>query len=139
MQYLSACSFAMYISKHFKLWKVPAVVGIIIVGILIKYVLVHFMCDLKAVQMNVQWSLIQELMIYTFELGLTAIEATKNHSYFYWVGWSWQYYLMPYGSISGVYVVVPTLRLDSGHQHNGTCHASWKTSKYGTRPFLRWV
>ena len=36
------------------------------------------MCDLKAAQMNVQHSLIRKLMLYEFEPGHNATEATKN-------------------------------------------------------------
>ena len=35
-------------------------------------------CDLKAVQMNVQCSLIQELILCKFELDYNAAETTKN-------------------------------------------------------------
>ena len=36
------------------------------------------MCDLKTKQLNVQYSYIQELMLYEFELGYNTVEATKN-------------------------------------------------------------
>ena len=39
------------------------------------------MCDLKAAQMNVQHGLIWEFMLYKFELGHNAMEATKNICY----------------------------------------------------------
>ena len=39
------------------------------------------MCDLKAAQMNMQQSLIWELMLFKFELGHNAKEATKNICY----------------------------------------------------------
>ena len=56
-----------------------AVVGsIVIVDALMFYALLHFMYDLKATQINVQCSLIWELMLYEFELDPNAAEATKN-------------------------------------------------------------
>ena len=36
------------------------------------------MCDLKATQMNVQHSFIQDLMLYMFKLDHNAMEAAKN-------------------------------------------------------------
>ena len=39
---------------------------------------IALLCDLKATQMNMQYSLIWDLMIYKFELGHKAMEATKN-------------------------------------------------------------
>ena len=36
------------------------------------------MCDLKVIQMSIQYSLIQELMIYKFELSHNSIETTKR-------------------------------------------------------------
>ena len=38
----------------------------------------HSMCDLKAALMNMHHSLIQELMLYEFELGNNTVEATKK-------------------------------------------------------------
>ena len=38
----------------------------------------HFVCDLKAAKMNMQSSLIQDLMVYEFKLGYNAVEATKS-------------------------------------------------------------
>ena len=35
-------------------------------------------CDLKATHMNMQYSLIQELMLYKFEVGHNVVEAAKN-------------------------------------------------------------
>ena len=44
--------------------KVPTIVGsILIVGVLTCCALLPFLCDFKAVQMNVQCSLIQEFML----------------------------------------------------------------------------
>ena len=52
--------------------------SIMVVGAQTCYTLIHFMCDLKAIQMNVQCSLIQEFMLYEFKLDHNAAEATKN-------------------------------------------------------------
>ena len=41
-------------------------------------VLLHSMCHLKATQMNVQCSLIQEFILYLFKLGYNTLEATEN-------------------------------------------------------------
>ena len=41
-------------------------------------ILLQSMRDLKAAQMNVQNSLIQELIFYKFELGYNTMEATKD-------------------------------------------------------------
>ena len=61
--------------KQFKVWKVPTVVGsIVVVGVLTSYALLYLMCDLKAAQMNMQW----ELMVYEFKLGHDSVETTKN-------------------------------------------------------------
>ena len=49
-----------------------------VVGVLTCCALLYFVCDLKAVQLNVQLSLIQEFMLYEFKLGHNAAEATKN-------------------------------------------------------------
>ena len=61
--------------KQFKLWEVPDVVGsIVVVGVLTHTVLLHSMSDLRAIEMNVQYSLILKLRVYKFELA----QATKN-------------------------------------------------------------
>ena len=52
--------------------------SIVIVGVLTRYALLHFMCDFKAAQMNIRHSLIRELMLYNFELGHNTTETTKN-------------------------------------------------------------
>ena len=58
---------------------VQAVVGsIVVVSILTCYALLHSMCDLKATQMNMKHSLIQEFIFYEFELDHNATEAIKN-------------------------------------------------------------
>ena len=62
-----------------KLCKLPSMIGsFIVVGVLTHSVLLHFTCDLKATKMNVQCSLIQELMLYKFELSCNATEVTKD-------------------------------------------------------------
>ena len=53
-------------------------ISIMVVGVLTCYALLHSMCNLKAAQMNVQCSLIQELMLYELKRGHNAIEANKN-------------------------------------------------------------
>ena len=59
--------------------KVSAVVGsIVVVGALTHYALFHTVFDLKALQMNMLYSLIQELMLYKFEVSHDAAEATKK-------------------------------------------------------------
>ena len=58
---------------------VQAVVGsIVVIGSLTCYALLHRKWDLKTTQMNVQCSLIRELMIYEIELGHNVTKATKN-------------------------------------------------------------
>ena len=51
-----------------------------VVGVLTCCALLHFMCDLKAAQINMQCSLIWELMLYEFKLCYDSAEATKNIS-----------------------------------------------------------
>ena len=54
-------------------WKVSAViVSTMVVGALTRCALLHFLFDLKASQMNVQYSLIWELMLCEFELSHNA-------------------------------------------------------------------
>ena len=36
------------------------------------------MCDLKATQMNVQYTVIQEFMFHKFKLGHNTVKATEN-------------------------------------------------------------
>ncbi len=52
--------------------------SIVVVGALTCCALLHSMCDLKVTQMNMQHNLIQELMLYEFELDYITVEATKN-------------------------------------------------------------
>ena len=66
-------------TKAVKQWKIPTVViKSMVVCVLTFCALLHSMCDLKAPQMNVQHSLIQELLLYEFKLGHNTAEATKN-------------------------------------------------------------
>ena len=48
-----------------------------VIGVLTR-ALLHSMCDLKAVRMNMQSSLIWELMLYKFEVDYNAVVATKK-------------------------------------------------------------
>ena len=54
---------------------VQAVIGSIMVVSIVTHALLHCVCDLKAAQMNLQCSLMHELMLYKFKMGQ---EATKN-------------------------------------------------------------
>ena len=49
-----------------------------VVGVLTHYALLHSICDLKAMYMNVPCSLIQVFMLYKFEQGHHAAKSTKN-------------------------------------------------------------
>ena len=53
------------------------VCSIVVVGALTHCALLHPWCDLKATLINMQHSLIQELILYEFKLGHNTIEATK--------------------------------------------------------------
>ena len=57
------------------------VVGIMVVGVLTRCALLHIVYNLKAAQMNMQHSLIQQLMLYELKLGHYTAEVTKN---IYW-------------------------------------------------------
>ena len=50
----------------------------IVVDDVLTYTLLLFVCDLKVTKINVQCSLIQELMLYEFVLGHNTATATKN-------------------------------------------------------------
>ena len=52
-----------------------------IIGAMIHCALLHFVCDWKAAQINVQFSLIQQLMLYKIKQGHKDMEATKNIYY----------------------------------------------------------
>ena len=43
--------------------------SIVVVGTLTRCALLKSPCDLKTSQINMQWSIIQDLMLYEFELG----------------------------------------------------------------------
>ena len=49
-----------------------------VLGALTRCTLLHSVCDLKTIQMNVQHSIIQEDMLYDIKLGHIATEATKT-------------------------------------------------------------
>ena len=58
---------------------VQAVVGsIVVASVLICGALRHSVCDLKAAQMNVQWSLNRDIILFEFELDHNVLKATKN-------------------------------------------------------------
>ena len=62
-----------------KTWKVPAKISsIVIVGLLSHCAFLQSECYLKATQVNVQHRIIQEHLLYKFELGYHATEVTKN-------------------------------------------------------------
>ena len=75
-----ALVYGMYItwSEPFELWKVLAVVRRIKIICVLTCALLHSKCNLKAAQMNVQHSLIRELMVYKFELSHKNVETIKN-------------------------------------------------------------
>ena len=52
--------------------------NVIVVGALTCCTLLHSMRDLKAAQLNMQYSPIQELLLYKYELSHNVAEATKN-------------------------------------------------------------
>ena len=66
-------------SKQFKLCYVPVVVGsVVVVGVLTRCALLHYVCNLKTAQITVQRGLILKLMLSGFELGYNALEAIKT-------------------------------------------------------------
>ena len=66
-----------HMTKAVQTREVPTIVGsIMIVGVLTCCVFLHFTCDLKTAQINVQHGLIWEL--YKFEMVHLAAKATKN-------------------------------------------------------------
>ena len=75
---LFVCSTYIIWLKQFKLWKVSNVVSSITVVGVLTCALVLSMCESKATQMNVQHSLIHELILYKFKLGYNSAEVTKN-------------------------------------------------------------
>ena len=73
------CGVYIWWSKQFKPWKILTVVVSIMVDAALTYsALLYFMYDLKIAQMNIQYTLIQELILYKFKIGHNALEATKN-------------------------------------------------------------
>ena len=52
--------------------------SIVVVGALTRCALLHSMYDLKAAQMDLQYSLIHKLILNKFKLSHKAVEATKN-------------------------------------------------------------
>ena len=59
--------------------KVPAIVGsVMVIGVPPCCVLIPSACALKAAKINMQCSLIWELMLWGFELGYNTTETTKN-------------------------------------------------------------
>ena len=52
--------------------------SVVVVGMLIHDALLHSVCDLKAAKINMQHSLISELILYKFKLGHNTTETTKN-------------------------------------------------------------
>ena len=64
---------------HFKSSNILVMVGsIVVVGALTRCALLHCVCDLKAAQINVGYSLIRELILYEIELSNKVAEATKK-------------------------------------------------------------
>ena len=77
--YVQVCSTYITWLKQFKPWKVPSVVGsIMVICALTCCEMLHTMCDLKVTQMKMQRSLIQEVMFYKFKLGHNIAEAAKQ-------------------------------------------------------------
>ena len=68
----------MFWYMQYKLWKVVMVCSKVVDGVLTCYALLHFVCDLKAAQMNMEHSRIQVFMSYKLKLGHNTTEATKN-------------------------------------------------------------
>ena len=65
--------------KQSKPRKVPTMFGsIIVVSVLAYYALLHFLCNLKAEQINVLHGLIWKLMLYEFKMDHNAAEAAEN-------------------------------------------------------------
>ena len=65
--------------KQFSLWKVSIIVGrIVVVGVLTCSTLLYWVYGFKTTLMKMQKSLIYELMLYKYEVGWDAAEATKS-------------------------------------------------------------
>ena len=68
--------------KWLKQFNPPSLVGsIVVVGVLTCRALLCSICDLKALQINMQCTLIQEIQFYEFELGHNTKETTKKIFY----------------------------------------------------------
>ena len=66
------------VTKAVQIAKIPTVVVSIVVGSAQTCcALIQSMCDVKAAQMDVQFNLIQELILYEFDLSQNAAETTK--------------------------------------------------------------
>ena len=76
--YLLVCSALITWPKQLKPWKVLVIDSIMLAGMLIHWALLYSRCDLTATEMNIQCSLIKELMLYEFKMGHNVTEATKN-------------------------------------------------------------
>ena len=70
--YVLVCNMYIRWLKNFKPWELPAVVTGILVVVLIHWVLLYSICNLKATQMNVEHNLIQKVMLYDFKLSHNA-------------------------------------------------------------------
>ena len=106
--YLLVCSVYVTWLKQCKLWKKSAVVDSIVeVSALTYSALPYYLCNLKAVQMNVQHSLFREFFPYELVLGHNATEATKK---FYVKGWLdfmiFVDYLMPNPMYIYIYIYI---------------------------------
>ena len=78
--YVLICSMYIMWPKHIKPWKLPAMLGcIMVVCMLTHCALLQSVCDLTGEQMNMQYSLIQELMLYKFERGHNDMEEIKKY------------------------------------------------------------
>ena len=73
------CNILVHTNLQFKLWKVPTVVvSIMVVGVLTCCALLHSMSDWENCTAEVPHSLIQELLLYDFQLNHNATEAPKK-------------------------------------------------------------
>ena len=53
-------------------------VGVVIVGAMTRWALLHSVCDLKVIKMNMCRGLNREITLYEFKLGHKIVDATKN-------------------------------------------------------------
>ncbi len=61
--------------------------SIMVVGVLTCCALLQLVYDLKALQMNMQCSLIQKFLLNKFEMGHNTANATKNNCYAKGLDW----------------------------------------------------